>query len=174
MGTVEIGTLGSNNRKLEKRQPKMKYSVEVETDSRVYQSPGGSGYGTPANGRSGTPSRQLNWAIEVDILTGEPKQVSFEKNSMERVTAEQVSKRIAARAVNEPGAVKRVSRMERDEELIQKVMRKKSRKVSRQGDFVIFTEKQGLLTTQNGTQQITERRIKLGSHDLEKLVELGY
>merc|ERR1712106_739046 len=124
MGTVEIGTLRSNSRNEETRQPKMKYSVEVETDSRVYQSPGGSGYGTPANGRSGTPSRQLNWAIEVDILTGEPKQVSFEKNSMERVTAEQVSKRIAARAVNEPGAVKRVSRMERDEELIQKVMRK--------------------------------------------------
>merc|ERR1711892_855564 len=151
MGTVEIGTLSSNNRKLEKRPPKMKYSVEVETDSRVYQSPGGSGYGTPANGRSGTPSRQLNWAIEVDILTGEPMQVGMEKNNIERV-----------------------SRMEREEELIQKVMRKKSRKVSRQGDFVIFTEKQGLLTTQNGTQQITERRIKLGSHDLEKLVELGY
>ena len=107
----------------------MKYSVEVETDSRVYQSPGGSGYGTPANGRSGTPSRQLNWAIEVDILTGEPMQVSREKNNMERVTAEKVSKRMAARAVNEQGAVKRVSRMEREEELIQKAMRKKSRKV---------------------------------------------
>eukprot|EP00091_Calanus_sinicus_P015637 TRINITY_DN3409_c0_g1_i4.p1 TRINITY_DN3409_c0_g1~~TRINITY_DN3409_c0_g1_i4.p1 ORF type:complete len:153 (-),score=49.40 TRINITY_DN3409_c0_g1_i4:130-588(-) len=152
----------------------MKYSVEVETDSRVYQSPGGSGYGTPTNGRGGTPSRQLNWAIEVDILTGEPIQVAMEKINMEKVTAESVSKRIAARAVNEPGKVKRVSRVEREEELIQRAMRKKSRKVSRQGDFVIFTEKQGVLTTQNGTQQIVERRIKLGSHDLEKLVELGY
>ena len=107
----------------------MKYSVEVETDSRVYQSPVGSGCGTPANGRSGTPSRHLNWAIEVDILTGEPMQVSREKNNMERVTAEKVSKRMAARVVNEPGAVKKVSRMEREEELIQKAMRKKSRKV---------------------------------------------
>merc|ERR1712106_664895 len=172
MGTVEIGTLGSNNRKLEKRQPKMKYSVEVETDSRIYQSPGGSGYGTPARG--GTPSRQLNWAIEVDILTGEPMKVTMDKTNMERVTAEKVSKRIAARAVEEPGAVKRVSRMEREEELIQRAMRKKSRKVSRQGDWVIFTEKQGVLTTQNGTQQVTERRVKIGSHDLEKLMELGF
>ena len=105
----------------------MKYSVEVETDSRVYQSPGGSGYGTPANGRGGTPSRQLNWAIEVDILTGEPM---LDKTNKDTVTAEKVSKRIAARAVNEPGAVKRVSRMERKEELIQRAMRKKSRKVS--------------------------------------------
>ena len=108
----------------------MKYSVEVETDSRVYQSPGGSGYGTPANGRGGTPSRQLNWAIEVDILTGEPMEATMDKTNMDTVTAEKVSKRIAARAVNEPGAVKRVSRMEREEELIQRVMRKKSRKVS--------------------------------------------
>ena len=108
----------------------MKYSVEVETNSRVYQSPGGSGYGTPTNGRGGTPSRQLNWAIEVDILTGDPMQISMDKTNMDSVTAEKVSKRIAARAVNEPGAVKRVSRMEREEELIQRAMRKKSRKVS--------------------------------------------
>ena len=52
----------------------MKYSVEVETDSLVYQSPGYSGYGTPVTGYGtptttgrGTPSRQLTWAIEVDI-----------------------------------------------------------------------------------------------------------
>ena len=50
----------------------------------------------------------------------------------------------------------------------------KSLQVSRHGDYVIFTDRQGVLTTQNGTQQIVERRVKLGSHDLEKLVELGY
>merc|ERR1712106_463676 len=125
MGTVEILNPRSNNRRQKKSQPKMKYSVEVETDSRVYQSPEGSGCGTPANGRSGTPSRHLNWAIEVDILTGEPMQVSREKNNMDRVSTEKVSKRMAARAVNEPGAGKRVSRMEREEELIQKAKRKK-------------------------------------------------
>merc|ERR1711862_607764 len=151
--------MGSQNKDtiLETRRgtTRMKYSIEVETNSRVYESPCSSGYGTPANGR-GTPSRQLNWAIEVDILTGEPMQVSMDQTDMGRVTAEKVSKRIAARAGSEPGPVRRMSRMEREDELIQKAMRKKSRKVSRQGDYVIFTEKQGVLTTQNGTQQIVE------------------
>ena len=124
----------------------MKYSVEIETDSCVYQSPGGSGYGTPANGRGGTPSRQLNWAIEVDILTGEPMQVTMDKTNMDTVTAEKVSKRIAARAVNEPGAVKRVSRMEREEELIQRAMRKKSRKVSMNFKILLHLTKSMYLT----------------------------
>jgi len=143
----------------------MKYSIEVETNSRVYESPCSSGFGTPANGR-GTPSRQLNWAIEVDILTGEPMQLTMEDANNGRVNADKLAKKMSA--------VKRISRVEKDEELIQKAMRKKSRKVSRHGDYVIFTDRQGVLTTQNGTQQIVERRVKLGSHDLEKLVELGY
>ena len=46
--------------------------------------------------------------------------------------------------------------------------------VSRQGDWLVFTEKVGVLTTQNGTQQVTEKRVKMGTDDLEKLVELGY
>jgi len=151
----------------------MKYSVEVETESRIYESPGGSGYGTPANGR-GTPSRHLNWAIEVDILTGKPMNVAMEKNNMERVTVEKVSKRMVDTANNEPEAAVKSKRTDREEELIQRALRRKTRKVSRQGDWVIFTEKQGVLTTQNGTQQITEKRVKLGTHDLEKLIELGY
>ena len=46
--------------------------------------------------------------------------------------------------------------------------------VSRQGDWLVFTEKIGVLTTQNGTQTITEKRVKMGTDDLEKLMELGY
>ena len=87
----------------------------------------------------------------------------------------------------------RVSRMERDGELMEIAKRKKSRKVSvsnslpcisffsvaifkvsRQGDYVIITDKEGVLTTQNGTQQVVEKRVKLGSDDFDKLVELGY
>merc|ERR1719431_1660303 len=55
--------------------------------------------------------------------------VAMEKNNMERVTAENVSKKIAGGAVGQPGAVKRVSRIEKDEQLIQRAMRKKSRKI---------------------------------------------
>merc|ERR1711962_280094 len=71
------------------------------------------------------------------------------------------------------GPERRVSRMEREEELIQRAMRKKSRKVSREGDFLVFVEKKGVLTTQNGTQQINETRIKIGGKDMERLEELG-
>ena len=109
------------NLKTRKRPTKMKYSIEVETNSRVYESPCSSGFGTPANGR-GTPSRQLNWAIEVDIMTGEPMQVTMDDANIGRVNAEKLAKKMSA--------VKRISRVEKDEELIQKAMRKKSRKVS--------------------------------------------
>ena len=87
-------------------------------------------------------------------------------------------------------AVRRVSRIQKEDELLQKAMRKKSRKVasrntlnsltvcvlqvSRQGDWLVFTEKVGVLTTQAGTQQVQEKRVRVGSDDLEKLVELGY
>ena len=87
-------------------------------------------------------------------------------------------------------AVRRVSRIQKEDELLQKAMRKRSRKVtsrntlniltvwlvqvSRQGDWLVFTEKVGVLTTQAGTQRVQEKRVRVGSDDLEKLVELGY
>ena len=46
--------------------------------------------------------------------------------------------------------------------------------MSREGDFLVFVEKKGLLTTQNGTQQISERRVRLGDHDQTVLEELGF
>merc|ERR1719430_1223441 len=50
----------------------------------------------------------------------------------------------------------------------------KGRKVSRQGEWLVFTERSGLLTTQNGTQQVIEKRVKLEFGDLEKLKDLGF
>ena len=38
----------------------------------------------------------------------------------------------------------------------------------------MFTDKVGVLTTQAGTQQITEKRVKAESDELEKLVDMGY
>ena len=59
------------------------------------------GYGTPTTTGHGTPSHQLTWAIEVDI----------------------------SKILTTPTAVRRTSRMEKEDELIQQAMRKKSRKV---------------------------------------------
>merc|ERR1719361_1157089 len=42
------------------------------------------------------------------------------------------------------GPERRVSRVEREEELIQRAMRKRSRKVSREGDFLLLVEKNGV------------------------------
>jgi len=50
----------------------------------------------------------------------------------------------------------------------------RGRKVSRQGEWVVFTEKTGLLTTQAGTQQVSEQRVKLDPRDLNTLKELGF
>jgi len=44
--------------------------------------------------------------------------------------------------------------------------RKSSRKVSREGEWLVIREKTGLLTTQNGTQQIWEKRVRISEGDL--------
>jgi hypothetical protein len=46
--------------------------------------------------------------------------------------------------------------------------------VSREGDWLVFRERSGVLTTQNGTQQIRERRVRITEEELSKLEELGY
>ena len=38
----------------------------------------------------------------------------------------------------------------------------------------MITDRAGVLTTQAGTQQIREKRVRVGTEDLDKLVELGY
>ena len=105
----------------------MKYSVEVETDSLVYDTPCSS----PAAGR------QLNWAIEVDYIycrcvvcgcvgsrtlcTGPERWI---------VSTVDIVLQVDIRSVEgEVVAVRRVSRIQKEDELLQKAMRKKSRKV---------------------------------------------
>merc|ERR1711913_272243 len=70
------------------------------------------------------------------------------------------------------GPERRVSRVEREDELIQRAMRKRSRKVSREGDFLLLVEKNGLLTTQSGVQEVHERRVRLGG-SLSELEDLS-
>ena len=97
----------------------MKYSVQIETESQVFPSsgsgsPSGSGYGTPSSTGRGTPSRQLMWNIEVECLE------DYYNNNDDAVMMTKTT----------PAPVRRVSRAEKQEQLIQKALRKKSRKVS--------------------------------------------
>merc|ERR1712055_1063385 len=70
------------------------------------------------------------------------------------------------------GPERRVSRVEREDELKQRAMRRRSRKVSREGDFLLLVEKNGLLTTQSGVQEVQERRVRLGG-SLSELEDLS-
>merc|ERR1739838_87222 len=61
-----------------------------------------------------------------------------------------------------------------DERKLSKLMNPRGRKVTRQGDWLVFTEKVGILTSQNGVQQVREERVKINSEDLGRLVSLGF
>lgn len=135
----------------------MKFSVNVEIDSQKYES----------EPRAETPSRShLVWDIKVvDVKSMEtpPQCVSpTEDNSC--------PKRAKVGQEGE-GMIRRVSRMEQEDMAIRQVMRKTSRKVSREGEWLVFREKTGLLTTQNGTQLVKETRVKLGTPEFAALIE---
>jgi len=159
----------------------MKFSVQVETDCKTYD-------------RAGTESpsiRQLNWNIKVDIHQAlaekenvksggkkvgiveptprkhsmQPKQGAGKENhDEERLKRKSVAEMDDTR-------VRKLSKMEREEELVRIAIRKSSRKVSRQGQWLLIQEKVGLLTTQNGTQQIHEKRIRINEEDLVTFCE---
>ena len=61
-----------------------------------------------------------------------------------------------------------------EERKLSKLLNPRGRKVTRQGDWLVFTEKVGILTSQNGVQQVREERVKINSEDLDRLVGLGF
>jgi len=153
----------------------MKFSVEVETDCKTYD-------------RAGTESpsiRQLNWNIKVDIhqsleqkenvksgakkvgiVEPTPRKHSIQPKMLGKENQEEDRLKRKSVAEMDDTRVRKLSKMEREEELVRMAIRKSSRKVSRQGQFLIIQEKVGLLTTQNGTQQIHEKRIRINEEDL--------
>ena len=60
------------------------------------------------------------------------------------------------------------------ERKLSKLMNTRGRKVTRQGDWIVFTEKVGILTSQNGVQQTREQRVKINSEDFARLTTLGF
>merc|ERR1712107_818474 len=60
-----------------------------------------------------------------------------------------------------------------EERKLSKLLNPRGRKVTRQGDWLVFTEKEGILTSQNGVQ-VREERVKINSEDLDRLVGLGF
>jgi len=156
----------------------MKFSVEVQTDCQTYD----------RNRVDSPAARHLNWDIIVDI---HQHSIQFPKEKAdaqrEMVTARKMGVVHSAPALppasSQVGKIekqmrdtecpRKTSKLDREDELVRMAMRKASRKVSREGEWLVIREKTGLLTTQNGTQQIRETRVRINEDELSKLCELN-
>jgi len=150
----------------------MKFSFEVETDSKEYEAP-------PIEPLK---SRGLTWDIEVVVdnvrLTKEVEKQVVEKIEQVVMKADSKSK---VSTVKPPEMPRKESYNESSTASYKTETRKVSnkinsrgRKVSRQGDWLVFTERVGVLTTQNGVQQIREERVRINSDDLADLIAMGF
>jgi len=167
----------------------MKFSVAVETESKLFHS--------PAEGN--TSPNPLNWNIQVLVDQQEfaPLPVNggstlksslapiSEVDGANSVTGKRVSvsqgmgdrsRKESHITINKKKSVAPMDmRTTPEDDILRKLsLAARGRKVSRQGEWIILQEKVGVITSQNGVQQVREKRVKLGSSDLEKLIELGY
>ena len=60
-----------------------------------------------------------------------------------------------------------------EEELKRKMQRKPSRKVSREGDYVLIQERKGVLMSQAGAQEVIEERVLIGSDEYFYMMSQG-
>jgi len=167
----------------------MKFSVAVETESRLFHSPA----------EENTSPNPLNWNIQVLVDQQEfaPLPVnggSNIKSSLAPISEVDGANSVTGKRVSVSQAMGDRSRKEShitinkkksvapmdmrttpEDDILRKLsLAARGRKVSRQGEWIILQEKVGVITSQNGVQQVREKRVKLGSSDLEKLIELGY
>jgi len=148
----------------------MKFSVEIETDSHTFESP---------SGVCPSPS-PLQWNIEVEVKQKAVQQPTPQPRG--DLPAPQTQARgvqpapHGAISISQKRSVVLDTKAAGASDILRKLsaMSARGRKVSRQGEWIILSERVGVLTSQNGVQQVRERRVKLGSTDFDKLVELGY
>merc|ERR1712133_181258 len=172
----------------------MKFSVEVETNSSLY----------PAPGHDNQNLSALNWDIIVEVeqveqlpqqeqqqLIKEVKQVEQQQQQEQQIEQEiretegvsSVSKKTrkistSGGSIQINGGPKKVetstSSAIAEERKLSQLMNPRGRKVTRMGDYLVFTERNGILTSQNGVQQVKEERVKINAEDLARLVEMGF
>merc|ERR1712130_149848 len=167
-----------------------KFSCQVETSSSV----------NPVQKGPAKTSAGLNWDIQVHVdqvrLVSEPpvrevENIVFAAQTTRAseppivenpisISSSQTSKKSTSSRnvqinVGSKRSVVAVSASSLAEERkLSKLMNPRGRKVTRQGDWLVFTEKVGILTSQNGVQQVREERVKINSEDLDRLVGLGF
>merc|ERR1712226_1232270 len=125
-------------------------SVEVETNSSLYDAP------------VSHNSCGLNWDIMVEV-----EQVELLPEQEQQQLIEQELRQKESESAKKSDTSSSSSMAE--ERKLSKLMNPRGRKVTRMGDYLVFTE-----TSQNGVQQVREERVKINSEDLAKLVEMGF
>merc|ERR1711962_268402 len=172
---------------------RMKFSVKIETESSLFRPPST----VPPQ------SKALSWDIDVELgavsLIDQPKEQPKEKPKEQSLVAApvvNVKNEAAAPVQALPAAISTVSTSTRkttvstrkvsagrtaaaaanvaEERRLSKLMNPRGRKVTRQGDWLVFTERVGVLTSQNGVRQIKEERVKINADDLNRLKALGF
>ena len=69
------------------------------------------------------------------------------------------------------GGDKREKQKREEEELRKKMLRKPSRKISRDGDYLVVQERLGVLMSQTGAQQVRENRYLINSDEYKAVVK---
>ena len=69
------------------------------------------------------------------------------------------------------GGDKREKQKREEEELRKKMLRKPSRKISREGDYLVVQERLGVLMSQTGAQQVRKNRYLINSDEYKAVVK---
>merc|ERR1711971_1241203 len=90
------------------------------------------------------------------------------KKSMSRISEEEM---LELYKMSFGGSDKREKQKREEEELCKKMLRKPSRKISREGDYLVVQERLGVLMSQTGAQQVRESRYLINSDEYKCVVK---
>ena len=69
------------------------------------------------------------------------------------------------------GLPKSARAAQEEEEIKRKLMRKPSRKISREGDYLVIQDRMGVLMSQTGAQQVSEKRVLINSDEYKDVIK---
>ena len=84
------------------------------------------------------------------------------KRSMQRLSEDEL---LELYKMSYGGGRKNSRAAQEEEELRRKMMRKPSRKISREGDYLVIQDRLGVLMSQTGAQQVLEKRVLINSNE---------
>lgn len=119
-------------------------------------------------------SVEVNQMSSVEMHETKSLSVMSTKSSKSNIVIKNTPRKKSSIVVMKETAPKKSPMSAAEERKLSKLMNPRGRKVSRQGDWLVFTERVGLLTSQNGVQTVTEERVRINADDLTRLKSLGF